>query len=288
MGNSYAVRAASIMLFALLLLPSAAHADFSMRSLSVFVNINLDGSANIDEQLEMVINGSQSRDLYDATRASYSDLTTWKTTTGLAEMRHHVTRAKAEVTDLRIIPQAIERCNSFLGTCYATVVIDYKMPASQNGSGLIQVDRYKPRTLRYSLKQDALSFEQTKTGDLILPTGTVISIAIPQNAEKIFFSTVPTSLAGEPEEDFKYDSTSNTRYYIGTRRIFKWSGNALSKFQFTYEVELPLETEVVDFFVDSQTSVSDTIFGPQGLAALFIILTAAASFYYVNRINNQG
>jgi hypothetical protein len=288
MGTSYAVRAAAVALFALLLLAGMPRADFSMKSLSVFVNINLDGSANIDEQVEMVINGSSSRELYDTTRAAYSDLTTWKTRTELAEMRHHVTRAKAEVTELRIIPQAIERCNSFLGTCYATVVIDYKIPATQNGSGLVKVERYKPRTLRYSLQQNALSFEQTETGDLILPTGTVISIAIPQNAEKIFFSTVPTNLAGEPEEDFKYDSTSNTRYYIGKKRIFKWSGNALSKFQFTYEVELPLETEVVDFFVGSQNTVSELIFGPQGVAALFILLTASASFYYVNKINNQG
>ena len=80
------------------------------------------------------------------------------------------------------------------------------------------------------------------------------------------------------------DSASNTRYYVGGKRIFKWSGNALSKFQFIYEVELPLESEVVDFFVSSQSSVSALIFGPQGLAALFIILTATASFYYFNRI----
>ncbi|MFA6328786.1 MAG: hypothetical protein WCY41_05055 [Candidatus Micrarchaeia archaeon] len=287
MGNSYAVQASAMLLFALLLMAGAPRADFSMKSLSVFVNVNLDGSANIDEQLEMVINGSQSRDLYDATRASYSDLTTWKDLTKLAEMRHHVTRAKADVAELRIIPQAIERCNSFLGTCYATVVIDYKIPAGQNGSGLIKVDRYKPRTLRYSLQQDALSFEQTATGDLILPTGTVISISIPQNSEKIFFSTVPTNLAGDPDEDFKYDSTSNTRYYVASKRIFKWSGNALSKFQFTYEVEMPLETEVVEFFVESEAAVSNLIFGPQGIAALFILLAAAASFYYVNKIDNQ-
>jgi hypothetical protein len=287
MGTSYAVKACSLALAALLVLAGLPHADFSMKALSVFVNINLDGSANIEEQLEIVINGTSSRELYDATRATYSDLTTWKNRTLLSEMRHHVTRAKADVTDFRIIPQAIERCNSFLGTCYATVVIGYRVSAEQNGSGLVGVDRYKPRTLRYSLKQDALSFEQTQTGDLILPAGTVISIAIPQNAEKIFFSTAPTNLAGGPDEDFKYDSSSNMRYYVGGKRIFKWSGNALSKFQFTYEVELPLETEVVDFFVGGQTAVSDLIFGQQGMAALFLILSAAASFYYLNRINSQ-
>jgi len=282
MGKTHAV---SALLFALLLLACVPHADFSMKSLSVYVNLNLDGSANIEERLEMVVNGSQSRELYDATRAAYSDLTTWKDLTALSEMRHHVTRAKAEVTDLRIIPGAIERCNSFMGLCYATVVIDYRIPAGQSGSGLVKVDRYKPRTARYFLQQDALSFEQTKTGDLILPAGTVISIAIPQSSEKIFFSTIPTNLAGEPDEDFRYDQTSNTRYYTGNKRTFKWQGNALSKFQFTYEVELPLESEVVEFFVASQKNVSDLLFGPQGVAALFIILSAAASFYYLNRLN---
>jgi hypothetical protein len=285
MGISNVVWTLSFALFALLLLSGMPRADFSMRSLYVFVNINLDGSANIEEKLELLVNGSQSRELYDATRATYSDLTKWKDLTLLSEMRHHVTRAKADITDLRIIPGAIERCNSYIGICYATVMINYRIPAGQNGSGLIKVDRYKPRTARYFLQQDALSFEQTKTGDLILPMGTVISIVIPDTAEKIFFSSVPTNLAGEPEEDFKYDSASNTRYYVGDKRIFKWSGNALSKFQFIYDVELPLESEVVDFFVNSQSSVSDLIFGPQGAAALFIILTAIVSFYYFNRVN---
>lgn len=281
MGNSHAVAAA---LFALLLSAGLPHADFSMKSLSVFVNVNLDGGANIEEKLEIVVNGSQSRDLYEATRAAYSDLTTWKNLTSLSEMRHHVTRAKTEVTDLRIVPGAIERCNSFMGLCYATVTITYRIPAGQNGSGLMKVDRYKPRAAHYSLQQDALSFEQTKTGDLILPTGTVISFAIPQDAEKIFFSTVPTNLAGEPDESFRYDQESNTRYYVGDKRIFKWQGNALSKFQFTYEVEMPLESEVVEFFVGSQRTVSELLFGPQGAAAFFLIFAAAASFYYFNRI----
>ena len=282
MGKSHAVLAPILVLLVLAGMP---HADFSMQSLSVFVNLNQDGSANIEEKLEMVINGSQSRDLYDATRASYSDLTTWKDLTKLPEMRHHVTRAKADVTDLRIIPGAIERCNSFMGVCHAVVVIDYRIPAAQNGSGLVKLDHYKPRTTRYYLQQDALSFEQTQTGDLILPTGTVISIAIPQSSEKIFFSTVPTNLADAPDEDFQYDQASNTRFYVGPKRIFSWEGNALSKFQFNYEIELPLESEVVDFFVASQQNVSDLIFGPQGLAALFIILAAGASFYYLNRIS---
>lgn len=266
------------------LLAGLANAEFSMKSLSVFVNINLDGSANIEERLDIVINGTSSRELYEITRSVYSDLTSWRERTKLSEMRHHVTRAKAEIVDLRIIPQAIERCNSFIGICHATVLINYKVEANQNGSGLVKVERYKPRTIRYSLQQDALSFEQTKTGDLILPADTVISISIPQNSEKIFFSTVPTNLKDEPEESFRYDSSSNSRHYIGSKRTFTWSGNVLSKFQFIYEVELPLETEVVEFFVGNQKKVSELLFGPQGPAAIFIMLISSLSFYYINRL----
>ena len=171
-----------------LLLAGAPAADFTMRSLSVFININRDGSVNAEERIEMVLHGSPSRDLYEATRATYSDLATWKNRTQLSEMRHHISRASADISDLRVIPQPVERCNSLLGICYAFVVLDYSVPAGQNGSGLVIADRYKPRTTKYSLVQDALSFEQTKTGDIVLPARTNITISIPQTAEKMYLS----------------------------------------------------------------------------------------------------
>lgn len=269
---------------ALLLLSGIACADFSMRSLNVFFNINKDGSVNAEEKLLMVINGTQSRELYDATRAAYSDLATWKDRTQLSEMRHHISRAATELSGLRVIPQAVSRCNSFIGICYATVQIDYSAPAGQNGSGLVRVERYKPRTAKYYLVQEALSFEQTKTGDLVLPSGTNISIAIPASAQKIYFSTLPQNVEAETDS-FRYDQSANVRYYTGPERVFTWQGDALSKFQFTYEIESPLESEVVEFFGSSQQAVIGMFFGPEGLAALFIAAAAAATLYYFNRLN---
>lgn len=280
---SSSVKHAAAAAFALLFFTSAALADFSMRSLSVSINVNKDGSANVEERLAVAINGTQSRELYDATRSAYSDLATWKERTGLSEMRHHISRANAEISNIRVTPQAIERCNAFLGTCYSTVAIDYQVMASQNGSGLVRVERYKPRTAKYSLRQDALSFEQTKSGDLVLPAGTDIAIAIPQASEKIYFSTLPQSIGAD---EFRYDQSANLRYYIGGKRTFSWQGDALSKFQFTYEIESPLETEVIEFFQDMQRAITDFFFGPQGLAALFIIAAGAASAYYFNRVSS--
>jgi len=269
---------------AIIILSSSAYADFSMRSLSVFININRDGSANVEERITMTINGSQSRELYEITRSAYSDLATWRERTGISEMRHHITRATTEISDLRVLPQAVEFCNSFLGVCRASVVIDYKVPSSVNGSGLVKVEHYKPRTANYSLLQDSLSFEQTKTGDIILPPNTNITIAVPQAAQKIYFSTVPYNLADE-SGGFRFDQSANLRYYVGQKREFVWKGDTLSKFVFTYEIESPLETEVLEFFRDSQSSVIKLFLGPEGLAAFIVIAAAGASIYYFNRLN---
>jgi len=269
-----------------LLLSGIASADFSMRSLSVLININKDGTVHAEERLSLVINGSSSKELYDATRSTYSDLATWKDRTQLSEMRHHVTRANTDISNLRVLPQAIERCNSFVGTCYATVVIDYTVPVGQNGSGLVKVDHYKPRTAKYSLVSDALSFDQTKTGDLILPTGTNISISIPQNSEKIYFSSLPQNLV-DASDSFLYDEGANLRYYTGEKRTFYWQGDMLSKFQFTYEIEAPLESEVIEFFADNQKQITQFFLGPQGLAAIIVLAAAVASAFYLNRVNSE-
>ncbi|MCX8197781.1 MAG: hypothetical protein N3F07_01100 [Candidatus Micrarchaeota archaeon] len=270
----------------LLAFSSLFFAEFSMRSLSVMISINKDGSAHVEEHLAISISGKISKELYESTRVSYSDLATWKERTQLSEMRHHVTRANTEIVNLRVLPQPIERCNSLLDICYATVIIDYNIPLGKNGTGLVRVENYKPRTSRYSLAPEALSFEQTRTGDLILPQGTKISISIPQNAEKIFISNPPQELLESPE-NFRYDEQENLRFYVGEKRTFEWQGDTLSKFQFSYEIEAPLESEVIEFFSSWQRRVASFMFSPQGPAAAIIFLAAAASIFYINRFGSK-
>jgi hypothetical protein len=273
-------------LFGLLLLLSSqcVEADFSLHSLNVFINVNRDGSANVQETLDILVDNSQSRELYEATRFAYSDIGTWGERTKLSDMRHHITRANADISSLRILPQPIERCNSIVGICHGVVVIDYLVAAGENGSGLMSLDPYKPRTLKYSLLPDALSFEQTKTGDLVLPKDTVITFSVPASAEKIYFSTLPSNVAEEPESAFRYDQVANLKYYVGEKRAFSWKGDTLPKFSFTYEIESPLEAEVLDFFTLWQSGVLSIISGSQGLAVFFLISAAASSAYYFHRM----
>ena len=46
-----------------------------------------------------------------------------------------------------------------------------------------------------------------------------------------------------------------------------------------------LETEVIEFFRDTQNAVVQFFQGPEGLAALILVLAASASIYGFNRIN---
>ncbi|MEM4554360.1 MAG: hypothetical protein QXT25_00725 [Candidatus Anstonellaceae archaeon] len=274
--------AKAILLLVILFSP-LCHSDFTMRSISVFIRINQDGSANIEEKFTIMLNGS-SRQIYEDTRAVFSDLATWRERTGLSEVRHHISRAYADIKNLRVLPQAIERCNPYLDLCHATLILTYEVPASKQGSGLVKVDWYKPRTAKYSIQTPALSFEQTRTGDLILPPNTNIVFAIPPIAEKIYFSSLPFNIAEEDESQFRYDYTSNLRYYIGKERVFSWKGDTLSKFQFTFEIEYPLETEAIEFFKEAQAAVLGLFLGQDGLAAILLFAAAAASLYYFNRL----
>lgn len=282
-------KAGASFLLAIIFLAPALHAEFSTRSLGVQINMNLDGSANVEEQLYMVVNGTQSRDNYEIWRSAYTNLSTWQQRLNISDLRYHVTWVAASVSDVRITPQALEGCNSFIEICYSKVVLSYKVLAwDQNGSGLVRADSYKPRTTRYSLVPEALSFEQTKSGDLILPKGTTITFTIPQAAQKIYFSSIPSNVADEGQDALKYDSAQNVRYYVGNSRSFIWKGDTLPKFSFTYEVEEQLESEVMEFFATSQSSVIAFLLGPQGTAAMFIVLVAAVSFYYFNRMGKEA
>ncbi|MCX8197500.1 MAG: hypothetical protein N3G80_04265 [Candidatus Micrarchaeota archaeon] len=276
---------AAVAFFLLLFASVAFSSNFSLRSLSVFIRINQDGSANVEEHFAIMMNSSL-KEFYEDTRSIYSDLATWRAKTGIAELRHHISRAYADIRNLRLVPQPVERCNLYVNLCHATLLLAYDVPASKQGSGLVKVDWYKPRTAKYSIEADALSFERTKSGDLLLPPNTNITFAIPPLADRIYFSAIPENIADQAS-NFRYDYTSNLRYYVGQSRIFNWRGEMLSKFQFTFEIEFPLETEVIEFFKEAQTSVLTLFFGPQGLAALIILSSVAATIYFLNKIERQ-
>jgi len=268
----------------MLVLALPLFAGFEPRSLDVFITLAPDGGAHVAETLNFAITTQESRDIYEAT-FKYNQLSDWKERLGLEDIRHHVSRAQAEFYDLRIKPQSVERCNQFTSQCAASLSFDYEARAGPNVTGLLVADNYKPRATKYSLNENALSFDTTKSGDILLSKTTKLSITLPKDAESIHFSEKPNNLLSDPAAEFEI--RDNVEYYTGTERTFYWQDRTLSKFELTYEREDTLEAEVVQFFRGAQESISRSVFSSQGLASLIIIGIVLASAIYLNRMRKQ-
>ena len=274
-------RGTAAALFALFLLAAPLSAAFEMHSLQVTISVNPDGSAHAQEVISFVINSTESRDLYEST-FKYNQLSDYAERIGLSDIRHHVSRAQADISGLRIRPQPVERCNELLGICQASLIFDYDVNASANATGLFLTDNYKPRTTKFSLNPNALSFDTTTAGDIILNKGTTLTIVLPKDATKIYFSKEPDNIASEANAQYEIDG--NINYYVGPERKFSWSGETLPQFELSYEREDSLEGEIMQFFKKGQESLTAVVFSSQGIASFLIAAVLLASVLYINRL----
>lgn len=273
--------------FALLIFAGAARAEFELRSLDVSLSVNPDGTAHATEEAMLFITGNQSTSLYEQSIV-YNDLSSWATRTGISDIRTHISRAYAELRDLRVRPQPLSNCNNLAQTCYATLVLDYDIFPIQNktASGIVSADLYKPRTTKYSLKTEAFTFPRTKTDDIILPKGTSLKITLPQEASYITFSKVPDNLAGESAL-FRFDPKVGATYYFGPARVFLWSDQTLSQFSLSYEIEKPLEAEVLEFFNELETRIFSSVFSFEGFAYLLAAASVLISAIWLHSLEQK-
>jgi hypothetical protein len=268
-----------------ILLSAPLFAGFEPRSLEVSILLNPDGGAHVSETVSFVTTTQESRDLYEST-FKYNQLSDWKERLGIEDIRHHISRAQAEFAGLRIKPHSVEKCNQFTSQCQAALSFDYDVSSSANVTGLLVTDNYKPRTTQYSINANALSFDTSKSGDILIDRSAKLILTIPKDAEKIRFSEKPNNLPTDTTGQF--EAKDNTEYYIGPERTFYWQDRTLPKFEFSYEIEQTLESEVVQFFKKSQESISQSVFSSEGLASLLIIAVVLASAIYLNRVKKPS
>lgn len=280
-------RRSMFLAFAALMLAALAFADFEQRQLNVFIIANPDGSAHVEESVRMFITGQQSIDLYENSFV-YNDLSSWSSRTGLGDVSNHVTRAITNVERLRIRPNTVDGCNTVAKTCYATLVWDYDVSdISQNQTGLVKRDSYKPRTTRFSINPNALAFPVSKNGDIILAKDVELKITVPDDAQKVFFSKLPTNMA-ESDTPFVYDQTANQKYYSGPHRTFIWSGETLSQFELSYEREDSLESEILSFFSNIQKRIFSLVISWEGVALLALAGIFAVSITALHSQSRSG
>jgi hypothetical protein len=278
--------AVAIAFFAIIILIGSAHAGFSLTDLVVAATLNQDGSAHVEERIDFVVGTASSRQLYESSLEYKNDLATWKERLELNDVRHHVSLAEVSINDIRVQPQPVKNCNSYIESCEASLVFDYTVLApSMNRSGLLTLDRYKPRTTRYALNSNALSFDVTKTGEILLPKGTKLVVEVPRDAQRIYFSKPPDNL--EENAKFATDPSGKIKYYVGSLRSFEWSGQTLPRFEISYEIEESLESEMVGFIAGMQTYILGVVAGTQGLAVIGLALVVVVSAVYLTSIRKK-
>lgn len=274
------------LLFALLF--SLGFAAFELRSSTL--NVYLDGpdlattgKVQVTEEFEIALTTQDSIELYRSGLAAptANDLAAWQTRTGINEIGYHLSPANGSLTNVRVQPQTPYLCNQITGVCVARIILSYDYAptmannAPVNGTGLFNLDSYKPRTTRFTLNPEHFSFPTNENKDVILSSATTLIFHLPNSARVISIQPPPPELAGARPP------------YAGVT-TFTWKDMILTRFEFTFELEDQLQTEVLGFFSQLEQSAVSLIFGPEGLILVFILLIAFGSYVYLNQMKKKG
>jgi len=261
---------------ALLLLISISFGEFVLEEVTVYIHdIQPDGSAKVSESIKLF--------LYDEANEEYdngfnrNDLSFWSTITEIQDVKQHVNPAKVEISDFIVRPQPRSKCNPIQGTCHGELILEYTAKPSYNttqegdkvpieGTGLFSVEKYKPRTTKYTIDPEALSFTKTSKGSLLLEENIYLRMGLPQE-------TVVLDLNPKPED---IDADLPARI-----NELEWNDIILVKFSVVFEVEEPLEKEVSEFFYDLFGSIQEILTGEYGGALLAIIIIIIGGYLYI-------
>ncbi|MDD5171611.1 MAG: hypothetical protein PHF60_01090 [Candidatus ainarchaeum sp.] len=265
----------------LLLLFTMLHAEFLIERVDVSISdIKSDGSANVHESIKFIMYGDYSMSLYDSGIAS-NDLSFWSTSTGLKDVKFHTNPATVDIRDFRLRPQPRTKCNPIQGTCHGELILDYsaypnyKANASSEiepGTGLFTVEKYKPRTLRYTINPASLSFTTTPEGNIILDDTVFLTIKLP--ADSVLLDANP-----QPSDSIELPA------YVDS---LSWTDVVLVKFSLIFDVEEGIDKEVSDFFGSIITSVSNTLGSPHGIAVVVLIIILIGSYAYILMSRRRG
>ncbi len=260
-------------LFAILFLLSLAYADFQLQNLDVAIKLNEDGSAAVEERINVIVFGQYSMQLYES-GYNKNNLASWQDVTNISEIKTHIGANYADTRNIVVRPQPLQKSKSGLDVWYGQIIVDYsaypyydKNGSVANRTGLVIMDNYKPRTTRYTLNENAFSFKRTETGDIKLDDTTTLSITPPSNALITIVNPITEDM-------------SNVKFPAPSRTL-KWSGLTLVQFSLVYEIEQSLDKEVLSFFSDLQQSIRASLSSPEGLSAIAVVLVLAAAYFYL-------
>ena len=257
-------------------------ADFLIEEVDVTVSgIKSDGSAKVHESIKMIMYGDYPISVYDS-GISNNDLSFWSQGTALKDVKFHMNPSTVTIQDVRLRPQPRTKCNPIQGICHGELILDYTaypsytngtIPAPIPGTGIFNIDPYKPRTKRYTLNPSALSFTTTADGNTILDDKEHLIIVLPQDSTVLDLNPQP----------------SDVSLLLPTHvDQLSWNDIVLVKFSLVFDMEEGIDKEVTDFFTSITNNAYKTMTGPDGIAiaALFIIIIG--SYVYITISKRRG
>ncbi len=266
-------------LLVLLLLVAAVHASFVIEQVDVSISdIESDGSAKVHESIKIIMFGDHSNSVYDSGIA-YNRLSVWSNNTGLKDVKIHVNSALVDIRDFRLRPQPRTKCNPIQELCHGELILDYyaypsfENESAKSGTGLFTVEKYKPRTHRYTLNPDALSFTLTTEKNIILEDEVHLTIKMPAESELLDVNPQPGT------EDLGLPAHVSQ---------LSWNDIVLVKFSLIFDVEDSIDKEVTDFFSNIAKGISSTLSSPNGIPLVVLILLLIGSYLYIMMAKRRG
>ncbi len=264
----------------LLMLISLLHAEFLIDRVDVVISdIQPDGSAHVHESIKFVMFGNYSASIYDS-GIENNELSFWSTNTGLKDVKFHVNPAVVDIRDFRLRPQPRTQCNPIQGICHGELILDYLAYPSYNNSnmttentGLFTLDKYKPRTIRYTINPEALSFTTTPEGNIILDKNVYFTVKMPTDSVTLDVNPLPTNV------------NIDLPAHVDT---LSWNDIVLVKFSLVFDVEEGVDQEVSDFFSGILLGVSQTLGGPYGIPLIIVIIALIGSYLYIMTAKRRG
>ncbi len=242
-------------------------ATFSYEKTTVKIYPDLEGNAHIVEKIEIKIEGEDSINAYDNNIAITNDITSWKSRTGIDEIRYHINANIAPISNLRIIPLPKKRL-SIINPAYTGILqIEYDV------SGLFNKTLVKARTYHYTIEKDALSFTTNNKGDIVLNENDYLYIIIPDESEIV--SVDPLS--------------QNIDVLDKNEKEFFWKGKTtLEDFRFIYLHKISLSDEVEQYFIFIRDQFNAFIFSKEGTyLGIMIVLIIATYMLLKSKVKNN-
>jgi hypothetical protein len=253
---------------------------FEIKSVDVTIMPDKGGDAYVLERITFLVQGEESQATY-LKGLSDNTLSFWSSSTKLSDIRVHLNSKEVNIVDFRIIPQPLKNCNQATNTCLGEIKLDYTAKPYYNSksepienTGLFYIEKYKPRTIKYSINPNALLFDSSDVEHIIrINDYTSLVIKTPTASKVLEANPIPTNL---PNPSFpNYENT-----YI-------WKNTLLVKFSFIYEVEQSIDEEIVEFFSGLYSGFGFLSLSTEAISIIIVVIILIIFYIALNSLDKE-